>query len=278
MLGKNISMVSSTRIQLHLLFTNPVFLSCIFSWFSAQFIKTVISLFLGKIHSIESLGTVDGPGIRYVVFMQGCNLRCKCCHNPDTWKFADGKTYTASQVVEKASRYVEYFGLDGGITVSGGEPLAQAEFVKQVFALCKKNSINTCLDTSGSILNNTVKELLDFTDRVLLDIKYTNNTDYLKHVGCKLDTVLEFLSVLDKKNIPTTIRQVIIPTVNDNVENIITLKSLVNKFACVKKKELLPFKKICQTKYDSLGIKFPFGSLPTPTAELMGKLNNELNK
>ena len=231
---------------------------------------------LGKIHSIESLGTVDGPGVRYVIFMQGCNLRCKCCHNPDTWNFTDGKTYTASQVVENVSRYVEYFGLDGGITVSGGEPLAQAEFIKQVFALCKKNSINTCLDTSGSILNNTVKELLDFTDRVLLDIKYTNNIDYINHVGCNLDIVLEFLAVLNSKNIPTTIRQVIIPTINDSVENIKELKNLVSKFTCVDKIELLPFKKICQTKYDSLAIKFPFGDLPTPTPELMEKLNDIL--
>ena len=234
----------------------------------------VCNVVLGKIHSFQSLGTVDGPGIRYVVFMQGCNLRCSCCHNPDTWDFNSDKIYTPSEVVANASRYVEYFGLDGGITISGGEPLCQAEFVKQVFALCKKQGINTCLDTSGSILNDTVKELLNFTDRVLLDIKYTNNTDYLNHVGCNLDNVIEFLSVLDKNNIPTTIRQVIIPTINDSLDNVVQLKNLVSKFSCVDKIELLPFKKICQTKYDSLGLKFPFGSLPTPTPELMEKLNN----
>ena len=232
---------------------------------------------LGKIHSFQSLGTVDGPGVRYVVFMQGCNLRCACCHNPDTWELDGGKTYTAEQVAENAARYKEYFGTEGGITVSGGEPLLQAEFVKSLFMLCKNKGINTCLDTSGSILSDSVLSLLDFTDRVLLDIKYTSNSDYLKYVGCKLDTVIEFLKVLNDKNIPTTIRQVIIPTINDNADNILRLKGIVKDYPCVEKIELLPFKKICQVKYDNLKIPFPFGTLPTPTQEKMEELNKILS-
>lgn len=228
---------------------------------------------LGKIHSFQSLGTVDGLGVRYVVFMQGCNLRCACCHNPDTWESDGGKTYTAEQVAENAARYKEYFGTEGGITVSGGEPLLQAEFVKNLFMLCKNKGINTCLDTSGSILSHSVLSLLEFTDRVLLDIKYTSNSDYLKYVGCNLDTVLEFLKVLNDKNIPTTIRQVIIPTINDNADNILRLKGIVKDYPCVEKIELLPFKKICQVKYDNLKIPFPFGILPTPTEEKMKELN-----
>ena len=228
---------------------------------------------LGKIHSFFSLGTVDGPGIRYVVFMQGCNLRCSCCHNPDTWDKNNGNEYTPEQVFNNASRFIEYFGKDGGITVSGGEPLLQADFVKELFELCKKNGINTCLDTSGSILSDKILSLLDYTDRVLLDVKYTNNQDYLKYVGCNLDTVLRFLGVLNDKKIPTIVRQVIIPTINDDKENILDLKEIVAKYPCVDKIELLPFKKICQTKYDKLGIEFPFGTLPTPTAELMKSLN-----
>lgn len=238
---------------------------------------TVYNNFLGKIHSFQSLGTVDGPGVRYVVFMQGCNLRCSCCHNPDTWNFKDGNTYTAEQVVDNACRYKEYFGKDGGITVSGGEPLLQAQFVKNVFELCKKNGINTCLDTSGSIVNKDVLDLLNFTDRVLLDIKYTQNSDYVKHVGCKLDVVLNFLNTLNGKNVPTTIRQVIIPKINDNKDNILRLKNLVNKFACVDKVELLPFKKICQVKYDNLNIDFPFKDMPTPTSQQMQELTKYLN-
>ena len=237
---------------------------------------TVCKDVLGKIHSFQSLGTVDGPGVRYVVFMQGCNLRCGCCHNPDTWNYNSGKTYTAEQVADKASRYKEYFGKDGGITVSGGEPLIQAEFVKNLFLLCKERGINTCLDTSGSILSDSVLSLLDYTDRVLLDVKYASNDLYLKHVGCKLDAVLNFLSVLNDKKIPTTIRQVIIPTLNDSENDVLKLKSLISNYSCVDKIELLPFKKICQVKYDSLNLTFPFGHLPTPTEESMKKLNKLL--
>lgn len=232
---------------------------------------------LGKIHSFQSLGTIDGPGVRYVVFMQGCNLRCACCHNPDTWELNAGKTYSAEQVVNNACRFKEYFGEQGGITVSGGEPLVQAEFVKNLFTLCKERGINTCLDTSGSIINDSVLSLLNFTDRVLLDIKYTNEVHYSNHVGCKLDTVLRFLSILNDKKIPTTVRQVIIPTINDDKANVLKLKELVKNFACVDKIELLPFKKICQVKYDNLGITFPFGHLPTPTAETIKHLSELLN-
>ena len=112
---------------------------------------------LGKINSIQSLGTLDGPGVRFVVFLQGCNLRCGCCHNPDTWDISQGKEYSADEILNKAIRYKEYFKNTGGITVSGGEPLLQPDFVKELFKLCKENGINTCLDTSGSIFNDKVK-------------------------------------------------------------------------------------------------------------------------
>ena len=236
----------------------------------------VCSDILGKIHSFQSLGTVDGPGIRYVVFMQGCPLRCSCCHNPDTWAIDDGKEYTAEQVVDNAYRYKDYFGKNGGITVSGGEPLLQAQFVNQVFALCKERNINTCLDTSGCIINKDVLSLLESTDRVLLDIKYTENSLYNKYVGCNLSTVLNFLSILNDKKLPTTIRQVIIPTINDTKQNILRLNEIAEKYTCVDKIELLPFKKICQVKYDNLGKEFQFGKLPTPSKEQMEKLNSLL--
>ncbi len=231
---------------------------------------------IGKIHSFQSLGTVDGPGVRYVVFMQGCPLRCKCCHNPDTWDFDGGKQFSANQVLEKAVRFKEYFGADGGITVSGGEPLLQSEFVNELFCFCHDNGINTCLDTAGCVINDGVKKLLKNTDRVLLDIKYTTDFEYQNNVGCKFENVLEFLSLLDKMCIPTTVRQVIIPTVNDSEENIRRLKEIANKFKCVDKIELLPFRKICQVKYDNMGIEFPFGSKKEPTSETMFKLNQLL--
>ena len=230
----------------------------------------------GQVHSIQSLGTVDGPGLRFVVFLQGCNLRCKCCHNPDTWDIKSEKQFTAEEIVEKAIKYKEYFGEKGGITISGGEPILQADFCYEIFKLCHENGINTCLDTSGSIFNDSVKKLLTETDRVLLDIKYTNNNDYLENVGCSLEKPLEFLEYLNETKIPTTIRQVIIPTINDSGENIEKLNEIVQKHTCIDKVELLPFKKICQTKYDNMKIEFPFGHLDTPTKETMNKLNKLL--
>ena len=229
----------------------------------------------GQVHSIQSLGTLDGPGLRFVVFLQGCNLRCKCCQNPDTWERL-GEQFTPQELAEKSFHYKEYFGEKGGVTLSGGEPLLQAEFCYEIFKLCHENGINTCLDTSGSILNDKIKKLLSETDRVLLDIKYTENDLYLENVGCSLEKPLEFLYYLNKQKIPTTIRQVIIPTLNDNKDNIEKLNEIVREKSCVDKVELLPFKKICQTKYDNMKIKFPFEHISTPTKETMDKLNKLL--
>ena len=230
----------------------------------------------GQVHSIQSLGTLDGPGLRFVVFLQGCNLRCKCCHNPDTWEMQSEKQFTPQEIVEKALHYKEYFGDKGGVTLSGGEPLLQPQFCYEIFKLCHENGINTCLDTSGSILNDNIKKLLGETDRVLLDIKYTENDLYLENVGCSLEKPLEFLYYLNEQKIPTTIRQVIIPTINDNENNIQKLNKIVENHSCVDKVELLPFKKICQTKYDNMKIEFPFEHIPTPTKETMDKLNKLL--
>lgn len=232
----------------------------------------------GKIHSFQSLGTVDGPGVRFVVFMQGCNLRCSCCHNPDTWDISLGKEYTPDEILERVKRYKEYFGVSGGITVSGGEPLLQPEFVKELFLLCKENGINTCLDTSGCLLNDKVKDLLEATDYVLLDIKYTDNERYKKHVGCEINKPLAFLEYLNSKSIPTRVRQVIIPEINGNVDDINVLAKLLNAFKCVDKIELLPFKKICISKYESLNLNFPFAHMREPSREEMQELNNIIKK
>lgn len=230
----------------------------------------------GKVHSIQSLGALDGPGIRFVVFMQGCPLRCGCCHNPDTWSFDGGTVYTPQELVKRAARYKEYFGSKGGITVSGGEPLMQAEFVTELFKLCHKEGINTCLDTSGCFLNDKIKELLSVTDHILLDLKYTDEESYRKHVGCEMGKVIEFLGYVNSVNIPVTLRQVIIPTLNDNENNIKSLVEIGNKYSCIDKTELLPFRKICQVKYDKMKIKFPFAHIPEPDKETMARLENIL--
>lgn len=230
----------------------------------------------GNVHSIQSLGTVDGPGVRFVVFLQGCNLRCGCCHNPDTWEMTGGTQYTPQQIVDKAVRYKEYFGAAGGITLSGGEPLLQAEFAYEVFEACHQNGINTCIDTSGSILNEDVKRLLTVTDRVLLDIKYTNDEQYREFAGCSLQKPLEFLAYLNAQKIPVTLRQVIIPTLTDGEQNIKLLKDIADRHPVVDKIELLPFRKICQTKYDNMGLEFRFANLPEPTHKQMAELNKHI--
>ncbi|MBE6633775.1 MAG: 4Fe-4S cluster-binding domain-containing protein, partial [Ruminococcaceae bacterium] len=158
---------------------------------------------VGRIHSIQSLGTLDGPGVRFVVFMQGCHLRCGCCHNPDTWDPFGGTEISSVELAKRAVRYREYFGKDGGVTVSGGEPLLSAAFVRDFFTRCHEKGLHTCLDTSGSLWSEEIDALLNVTDRVLLDVKYTNDTQYRQHVGCSLSPVLTFLQELNKKRIPT---------------------------------------------------------------------------
>lgn len=231
---------------------------------------------IGRVHSFQSLGTVDGPGVRSVVFFQGCNLRCKCCHNPDTWDLKGGIEQSAEEIVKKVKRYKEYFANGGGITLSGGEPLLQPDFAREIFSLCRAEGINTCLDTSGSVLNDRVKALLSLTDRVLLDIKYTDEASYKEYVGCSLDRVLEFLAYLDRQNIPVTLRQVIIPGLNDTKDNILRLRAIAESHRCVDKTELLPFRKICITKYDSLGIPFPLSDTPEADKALIDDLNSFL--
>ena len=226
-----------------------------------------------RVHSIQSLGTVDGPGVRFVVFLQGCHLRCKCCHNPDTWEMNSGKEMSPVEIFEKVKRYKEYFGTDGGITISGGEPLLQAKEAYELFKLCKDDGINTCLDTSGAVMNEDVKRLLSVTDRVLLDIKYADDESYRKNVGCAMKPVIEFLEYLNSLTIATTPRQVIIPTLNDSEESVLKLKKIREKHRCVDSVELLAFHKICESKYQNMGIDFPLSDTPEPTKEKMSSLS-----
>lgn len=231
---------------------------------------------MGRIHAFQSLGTVDGPGVRFVVFFQGCPLHCGCCHNPDSRDPAGGTEISAEAVVEKVLRCRDYFGERGGITLSGGEPLLQAAFAAEIFRLCRKEGIHTCLDTSGCRLDGEAKALLSLTDRVLLDVKYANEEDYRRYVGTSLSGVLDFLSYLNEIALPTTLRRVIVPTLNDKESEILALKALADAHPCVDTVELLPFKKLCQTKYDELGIPFPFAHLPTPDAARMTALESLL--
>lgn len=231
----------------------------------------------GLINSIQTLGTLDGPGVRFVVFLQGCPLRCGYCHNPETQEISVGNKLSSDEIVDKAVRYREYFGKDGGITLSGGEPLLQAEFAAGVFQKCREKGINTCLDTSGCVINQAVERLIDLTDYVMLDIKFTDDQDYQKYVGCSLSKPLDFLKLLQSKNKAVRLRQVIVPSLNDSDENIIELSKIANEYSCVKSVELLPFKKICKSKYDALKREFLFEGFKVPTTSQMDVLKQKLN-
>ncbi len=226
----------------------------------------------GYIHSFQSLGTLDGPGVRFVAFLQGCPLRCACCHNPDTWACGEGRVYTAAEVVERALRYRPYFGEAGGITLSGGEPLWQADFAAAILRRAREAGLHTCLDTSGCFLHAAARRALDFTDRVLLDIKYTDEQKYRTHVGGSLADTLLFLTYLQEKGIKTTLRQVIIPGLNDDEASVLVLKNIAKCHPVVDKIGLLPFRKLCTVKYEQLGIPFPLADTPEPPADKMAFL------
>ncbi len=231
---------------------------------------------IGKISSFQSLGTVDGPGVRSVVFMQGCPLRCICCHNPETQSFDGGEEYSADELFNKIMRFKVYFGKTGGVTFSGGEPLMQPDFLIEICKKLKKAGIHIALDTSGCILNDKIKELLSFIDLVLLDVKYYDNESYKKNAGMPLDKAIEFLSYLNEQSIDTYIRRVIIPELTDNEKSIEHINSLKEKYPCIKKVELLPFHNLCLEKYQNMGLEFKLKDTPTPTSEKMKYLNSLL--
>lgn len=232
----------------------------------------------GQVHSIQSMGAVDGPGIRFVVFLQGCPLRCAYCHNPDTWAYDAGMSTEAEALVQQALRYKPYFGQQGGATVSGGEPLCQAAFVTELFELLHAQGIHTCLDTSGALWNDDVQTLLKHTDHCLLDIKMSNETDYLRHTGSQLTHALHFLQQLEEQDIPTWVRQVIVPGINDTDRNIEALNEIVRPYRCVERVELLAFETLCLEKYEAMGIPFPLAGTPPMQADALAQLQNKIER
>ncbi len=232
----------------------------------------------GRVHSFQSLGTVDGPGVRSVIFMQGCPLRCICCHNPDTWDFSGGEEKSVGELVKKVLRFKAYYGKDGGITVSGGEPLMQAKFLTELFKELKSEGIHTALDTSGYVLNDAVKELLKYTDLVLLDFKYTNKEDYFNHTKMEMRQAEEFLSYLDKIKKPTWVRYVVIPNVNDSDKDVARIFDLRSRYSCIQKIELLPFRKLCLEKYDEMEIEFPLKNTPEAKQSFIDELYKKYEK
>lgn len=210
----------------------------------------------GRIHSFESFATLDGVGIRYAIFFQGCPLRCKVCHNPDTWNFAGGDIYSAREIFEKVVRYKPYFKKGGGITVSGGEPLLQAKFLVELFTLFRREGINIAIDTSGAYMNDDVKEAVKLADMIILDLKFPSEEEYREHVKGSLKHTLDFLDYALSLKKEVWIRTVIIPNINDTFDAIDKYVELV-KGRDIAKYELLGFHTMGFYKYKELGIENP---------------------
>ena len=235
----------------------------------------------GRVHSIQSLGTVDGPGVRAVIFTAGCPLRCIYCHNPDTWDMGSGEVWEADALAERVLRLYPYI-KGGGVTLSGGEPCVQARFLCEVSRILKDRGLHIALDTSGAVYNDDVRALLELVDLVLLDVKFTDENAYKRNTGASLSQVLGFLDRLEGLGKEVWIRHVAVPGVNDGEESIKALARLIKPYRCVKKTELLPFKKLCLEKYEGLGIPFPLRDTPQMSAERIKELErvfeNELSK
>ena len=224
----------------------------------------------GKIHSLESFGTVDGPGLRFVIFFQGCPLRCLYCHNPDTWdtKRPAAIELTPEELLTEVLKYKNFIA-KGGVTATGGEPLLQAEFLNDFFRLCKQEKLHTAIDTSGAVFNEKVKETLQYTDLVLLDIKSIHPLTHQKLTGVKQDNTLRFLDYLEEKNIDTWIRHVIVPGYTDRESEWEELAAFLKRYQVIRKVELLPYHTMGVNKYEQLGLDYPLkDTLPLSSEQL----------
>lgn len=225
----------------------------------------------GKIHSFESFGTVDGPGVRFVVFFQGCPMRCLYCHNPDTWTADAGTEYSAEQVIEKIERNMPFY-TTGGLTATGGEPMLQLDFLLELFTLAKSKGINTCLDTSGVMFDRDNSErmekidrLLNVCDLVMLDIKHIDEVDHKKLTSHSNKNILDFAHYLDEKNVQMRVRHVIVPEITDRREELLKLGQFLKPFNNIEKIETLPYHTLGKVKYENLGLDYPLGETPQLT-------------
>lgn len=214
----------------------------------------------GYIHSTESFGTVDGPGVRYVVFFQGCPMRCLYCHNPDTWEFSGGRKVTAEELMEEYDSYKEFL-KSGGITATGGEPMAQPEFLTELFSLAKSRGVHTCLDTSGIVFNpenyEKIDKIIDYTDLVMLDIKHIDDEEHKKLTGKSNKNILAFAEYLRDRNIPLWVRHVVVPGITDDEKELLGLGKFLAGLTNLKALDVLPYHDMGKVKYQNLGIDYP---------------------
>lgn len=210
-----------------------------------------------KIHSIDTFGTVDGPGVRFIVFMQGCHLQCKYCHNRDTWDINSGEYISLDDLLKNIEKYKPYITPNGGVTVSGGEPLLQPHFLISLFKELKKRKIHTAIDTSGMVeLTDTIKEVLSLTDLVLLDIKHIDSKKCKDLVGFENTRELKFAKYLSDNNISIWIRQVLVPGYTDDENDLLKLKDFIKSLKSVERVEILPYHNLGEYKWKELNLEY----------------------
>ena len=228
---------------------------------------------IGHIHSTESFGAADGPGVRFIVFMQGCHMRCRYCHNPDTWKMDGGDEVTADEILKRALRFKPYWGKDGGITISGGEPLLQIGFVIELFKKAKELGINTCIDTAGNPFTkeepffSKFEELMKYTDLLLLDLKEINPARHKDLTGFDNSNIIEMAKYLSEINKPVWIRHVLVPEHSDFDEDLDALGDFIDTLSNVDRVEILPYHTLGKFKWENLGIPYTLESISPPSAE-----------
>lgn len=236
---------------------------------------------LGRIHSIETFGTVDGPGVRLVVFTQGCPMRCLYCHNPDTWKLSGGTMMNAQEIIDLYLRNKAFY-RNGGITVTGGEPLLQVDFLHELFTMAKKQGIHTCVDTSGIVFNRLesakLEELMKVTDLVLLDIKQMNADKHRNVTSHSNENILDFARWLDEKNVPIWVRHVYVNETYSTKEDLQRLGEFLGSLNNVKAIDVLPYHTMGKVKYENLGIEYPLKDLPDATIQQAREARNEILK
>lgn len=225
------------------------------------------------VHSLESFGSADGPGVRYVIFLSGCHMRCQFCHNPDTWDLRAGREYTASELIQTALRYRSYWGSEGGITVSGGEPLLQIDFLLELFSEAKKKDIHTTLDTSGNPFTREEpffskwKELMEVTDLVMLDIKHINEEGHRILTGQSGENIKEMARLMSDLGQPMWIRHVLVPERNDKDEYLQALAAFIRELKTVERVEVLPYHTLGVFKWENLGIPYSLEGISPPLPE-----------
>lgn len=238
---------------------------------------------VGYIHSTESFGAADGPGVRFIIFMQGCQMRCRYCHNPDTWKKDGGDEVTADEILKRALRYKPYWGKEGGITVSGGEPLLQIDFLLELFKKAKELGINTCIDTAGNPFTrdgeffNKFEELMQYTDLLLLDLKEINPERHKSLTGVENANIIDMAKYLSEINKPVWIRHVLVPENSDFDEDLDALGDFIASLSNVKRVEVLPYHTLGKFKWENLGIPYSLEDINPPSKERIENAQRKLN-